>query len=91
MTCSTCRHHSKTVRPVILATHPDLEVLEESENEFIDVYTCQHKSQPGKEVGVGPTAGDGCPLWAEGKIRSIDDGLQRLLELSEGRKEREES
>lgn len=88
MTCENCRYHTATARAkVIDVADEDMEIVAFSDDEVEKDYTCMHPTQQGRAVGVGSSAGEGCPLFALGGKRSVDAELERRLAWREQRKD----
>jgi hypothetical protein len=56
-----------------------MEIVEFDEDTIETVYGCTHADQPGREIGIGPQAGEGCALYAIGARRGLDPALEQRL------------
>lgn len=80
MSCEKCRYHSKSSRAkVVDVADEDMEIVEFDEETIETVYGCTHADQPGREIGIGPQAGEGCALYAIGARRGLDPALEQRL------------
>lgn len=81
--CESCRLASKTIRQKVLPAEDgdgEMEMIAVSETETETVFNCQHPLQPGKLIGIGDAAGEGCTLYEAGKqAKDLPPHLQRLL------------
>ena len=80
MSCEKCRYHSKSSRAkVVDVADEDMEIVEFDEDTIETVYGCTHADQPGREIGIGPQAGEECALYAIGARRGLDPALEQRL------------